>query len=366
MNTTLMAEQLEGDYRQVFERAEMYCCTIGVATEVEEDKMMNLFDVLLTAQNNGKPVEKIVGKDIKRFCECYFEDYSIKERIRHLPCQVYRWAWVVLIFSILELLFESDLGQGFSWGFYYQTDILPYVIGISCGLVFSVIARFCMSPLIFHFPKIAPIKYYISYLVMFVAAVFVVVAWEDTITATIMIPIMPVIAVCAVYIAFYWGIRARGRYRDYGSIRKEKEQEEIRQEDSPKFLLELGESLVKKFHRKNRRRVRRGKEEWTPEEFMDYLRRQDAKEIMVWRIMAVFYAAIVAVPVAGSIIYDGIEDALILGAVLVAILVPIYRLCKKISAFGVRCRKKIMQESRSRGENLLEYVAYLREHKKNK
>lgn len=365
MNTTLMAERLEGDYRQVFERAELYCCTMGIAAEVENDKMMNLFDVLLTAQSNGKPVEKIVGKDIKRFCECYFEDYSIKERICHLPCQIYRGAWVVFIFSILELLFESDFDQGLFQGVYYRTDILPYVIGISWGLLFSVVARFCMSPLVFRFPKIAPIKFYVSYLVMFVATVFVVVAWEDTIKATIMIPILPVIAVCGAYIAAYWVIRAYGRYQEYGSIRRKKEQDDIRQEDSPKFLLELGESLIKKFHRKNRRRVRRGKEEWTPEEFMDYLSRQDAKEIMVWRIMAVFYAAIVVVPVAGSIIYDGIEDALILGAVLVAILVPIYQLCKKISAFGVRCRKKIMQECRSRGENLLQYVAYLREQKKN-
>jgi len=285
----------------------------------------------------------------------------MKERMRHIPNQIYRVAWIVLIFSILEFFFECDLDQGIFQGVYYRTDILPYVIGILSGLLFSVVVRLCMSPLIFRIPKLALIKFYCSYLVLFVAVASIACVWENTVKAAILIPILPVIAACGFYIAVYWGIRAHRRCREYGSIWKEKEQEKIRYEDSPKFLLELCESLIKKFNRKNRRRVRRGEEEWTAEEFMDYLSRRDAKETVVWRIMAGFYAAIAVIPVVVSVIYDGITDALILGAILAAVLIPIYGLCRKMSDFGVRCRKRIMQECQSRGENLLEYVKYLRE-----
>lgn len=365
MDTTSMVERLEGDYRQVFERAELYCCTMGIAEDIEADKLMNLFDVLLTAQTNGKPVEKIIGKDIKKFCECYFEDYNIRERICHMPPKIYRGAWVVFIFSLLELFFECDWEQGLSWTFCYQTDILPYVVGISTGWLFSAAIRICIKPLIFRFPRIAPMKFYISYLVMFAVLVFVAVQWEEHMQASVLIPILPVIVICGIYIALYWGVRAYRRYQNHGSIRKERDKEEG-WEHSSKFMLEIGDTLVKRFHRINRRRVRRGKEAWTPEEYMEQISRKDGRDAVVWRVMAVFYVLIMAVPIAMSLLNEGLEDALILGAVLVAIEVPIYMLCRKASGFGVRCRKKIMEECSSRGEDLLEYMAYLREQSVNR
>ena len=125
--------------------------------------------------------------------------------------------------------------------------------------------------------------------------------------------------------------------------------------------MEVGESLIKKFYRKNKRRKRRGKAEWTIWEYMDYLCRQDAKEVWKWYLMALFYVVVVAIPVIHTLLIEGMMDALILAAILVVIEIPIYFSCKKISDFGVRCRKKLMQECQAHAMDLIEYVAYLRD-----
>lgn len=241
------------------------------------------------------------------------------------------------------------------------TDVLPFVIGIFTGFLFSVAIRICISPLIFRFPRIAPMKFYICYLAMFVALLSVELLWAEHIGTMILMPILPVIAICGIYIALYWGIRAYGRYQDHGSIWKERESEEEGREQSPKFMLEFGNTLVKRFYRINSRRARRGKAAWTSEEYMEHLICKDERDAAVWRVMAALYTVIIAVPVALSLYYEGVLDAMILGGVLVAIEVPIYSLCRKASRLGVRCRKKIMQECSARGMDLLEYVANLRE-----
>lgn len=358
MNTVLMAEQLSGEYRQVFERADLYCTVTGIATEVAEDKMMNLFDIFMTAQSHGKPVEKIIGRDVEKFCKCYFEDYSLRERIKHSPALFYKICWVIFICSAIEV-FENDFEKIVTGEIYYRTDILPYMTGLVLGLLFSAVIGFLMSRLIFRFPKIGSVKIYIGILIIFLVAMAVWELWEDTIKTTVFIPIIPVIAVSGVYIAAYWGIRAYRRYCRHGSIFKEKVK--IKREDSESFLLEIGESLIKKFYRKNKRRKRRGKAEWTIWEYMDYLCRQDAKEVWKWHLMALFYVVVVAVPVIHTLLIEGMMDALILAAILLVIEIPIYFSCKKLSDFGVRCRKKLMQECQAHAMDLIEYVAYLRE-----
>ena len=57
MEYTYMTERLRGEYREVFEKTELYGTFSEVNTEVQEDLMLNLYDLLLTAQqeeNSGK------------------------------------------------------------------------------------------------------------------------------------------------------------------------------------------------------------------------------------------------------------------------------------------------------------------------
>lgn len=72
LDTISMADKLKGDYRKVFEKADMYATVAGGEVETQDEKMMNLFDLLMQAQYEEKPIDKIVGSDIEEFCMNYF------------------------------------------------------------------------------------------------------------------------------------------------------------------------------------------------------------------------------------------------------------------------------------------------------
>lgn len=86
LDTLSMAEKLKGDYRKVFEKADMYSILSSENEEAGDEKMMNLYDLLLEAQSNEKPVEKIVGTDIETFCKDYFkvEQDAKEKKIYHI------------------------------------------------------------------------------------------------------------------------------------------------------------------------------------------------------------------------------------------------------------------------------------------
>ena len=72
LDTISMADQLTGNYKTVFEKADMYCLIEAGSTEEAEEKIMNLYDLLLQAQEENKPVEKIIGNNLEAFCKEYF------------------------------------------------------------------------------------------------------------------------------------------------------------------------------------------------------------------------------------------------------------------------------------------------------
>ena len=73
LDTIAMAAQLEGEYKTIFEKADMYGTLEKCSDEnIRDDKMMNLYDLLLQAQIDKTPVSKIIGEDIEEFCKSYF------------------------------------------------------------------------------------------------------------------------------------------------------------------------------------------------------------------------------------------------------------------------------------------------------
>ena len=79
LDTIAMAAQLEGEYKIVFEKADMYGTLEKCSDEnIRDDKMMNLYDLLLQAQMDKTPVSKIIGEDIEEFCKSYFKEEAEK------------------------------------------------------------------------------------------------------------------------------------------------------------------------------------------------------------------------------------------------------------------------------------------------
>ena len=61
MEFELMKEQLNGEYRKVFEAAWIYGIMKNVSNEMLIDRLTELYDILLTAQTEGRDVRRIAG-----------------------------------------------------------------------------------------------------------------------------------------------------------------------------------------------------------------------------------------------------------------------------------------------------------------
>lgn len=124
-----LKDQLKGEYLATFDKAELYASVRNIDSQTDEEMMMNLLDLLLTAQKEEKPVEKIIGSDIETFCHSYFEDYGLKNRLQKLPKKIYHLMQSVFVLELIELFFSMD-DKDFDI-FQYHTDLSGFIAGFT-------------------------------------------------------------------------------------------------------------------------------------------------------------------------------------------------------------------------------------------
>lgn len=79
---TFYVEKLTGEYREAFRGVEAYAVGLSADDDTMEEKMNELLDLFLNAQEEGKPVQKLVGKNMEHFCDTYFSDITWKNRMQ--------------------------------------------------------------------------------------------------------------------------------------------------------------------------------------------------------------------------------------------------------------------------------------------
>ena len=72
----LLQDRLKGEYKDAFQKVQMYSTSNLIGEDTESELMMELLDHMLMAQEEGKPVSTIVGDDIEGFCEIFFCKYN--------------------------------------------------------------------------------------------------------------------------------------------------------------------------------------------------------------------------------------------------------------------------------------------------
>lgn len=114
----LAYETLHTTYKKTFEDVNAYARSNFLSGDKYEEAMFNLYDVLFQAQTDGKPVEKLVGYDIQQFCQQYFGDTTILEKV--ITIFVRLVFSVVSIFGVEWLFFSSqapfNLGKALTVG----------------------------------------------------------------------------------------------------------------------------------------------------------------------------------------------------------------------------------------------------------
>lgn len=97
-------DKLSGEYKEVFAKTEMYVLSQNVDDDTTEERLGELLDVFLSAEESGKPVEKIVGNDLESFCRSVCSDFSLKNRLLNFADYFKVIAWVLVISLFTDLI----------------------------------------------------------------------------------------------------------------------------------------------------------------------------------------------------------------------------------------------------------------------
>lgn len=357
MNYSVLSDNLKGEYKSVFDQVELYGILKGIGEEIMDDKMVNLYDMLLTAQQEEKPAEKIIGKSTEVFCKEYFGDYDVKQWIHEITYRIYRLAVIIFVVELMDVYlwsWQDDL-------LHATSDMLPLICGIVGGFALDIIATTFLKPMMFKIKKIPPIAYYFVIIILFIGMIaFDVKVFMDK---SVQIPVLPVLIVSGVYIAGFLGYRKLKT----GSFQKKRnaEAEYIRSlqkttsiTGSPDVVKGFVKQLAKRYEKINRKRKKQGKAPLSQAEFAEQIKKEREK----WGVDSVwhkcFYGALTMA--CGAFCWLGVSKEYILFSLLavgvvVVMEVLIYCGFRKLERSGENIRKRILEECEQENITILEY-----------
>lgn len=346
-----LTDKLKDEYKEAFDKVEIYANLRNVDEDTKDDMLMELLDLFLTAQKEGKPVRKLIGSDLEVFCNSYFEAYSVKNYLRSVPQKLYQLFWAVFA---LEWIFWFTSEEGISL-FQDTVDISGYVCGILVGVMVGFLCNICVRPFMFRWKWLTSGRFTVFVLLITVGMIVGGVVLMDG--HTIEMPLFGILLVSGIYIFSYIVVRSIWRYRKYGSIRKEKSAAEMRGflQLAKKVEEDLPEELVRRFHKKNEKRQKKGKEPMTPEEYMEQLRRENIRTQKGDYIAAAVILLIVIGIIVQTALTSTVIDTLIFIVVLAVAEIPAMALFR-FSYRSTRARESLIAECDRQGITILEYA----------
>lgn len=360
--------KLEGEYRKIFEEVEAYAMLKNYVGEGKEELMMNLLDLLLTAQTEGKEPVRIVGSDIKRFCKDYFSAYDKKAgRIEWLISGLSLYAWLGVFNCILDL-FDDDmhfvnLAEG------PKTEWTSILCGLGAALLTVIVLDGVLG--IIYRNKLPQSGKLVN--IILIAAVFSAVLDSVIVSinnVVVLLPLIPTLISCIMVIVICFIYKRMKNYQRYGSVWKPKEESETfkpmyfdvdADEVSSEYERQMIESFAQVYHRKNAKQLKKNKTLLTPEEFMDLLEEENVELKKESRRMPLFWGGICVLTTVFTGIYGGFEgflDGCLFFVVLAGIMAVIYYFIFGRFIYGkiLSDRVRLFEKCRRNNKTILDYA----------
>ncbi|MCM1159542.1 MAG: DUF1048 domain-containing protein [Bacteroidales bacterium] len=368
MDYRTISMKLKGEYLKVFEEVEAYTMIKNYAGEGNDDLMMNLLDMLLTAQEDGKEPEKIIGSDVKKFCEEYFSAYDKRaDRLERLIIELMCYAWLGVFNCVIDLFDDNMHFVGFIPGMKTDWTIMLCCIGVAF-LVSAVMDG--MFRIMYHSKPLQSSKLSNIILIMSVISAVLGLVTANLCGVVLLLPFVPTLTICIVVIIFCFTYTRVRNYLKYGSVWKPKEKAEKRKplsfddtadEISSPYEKELFKNFSELYDKKNAKRKKKNQPALTPEEFMDFLEKENEKlkrdsrrMPAIWGIIAIITT--VAMAVTGS--FTGILDGFIFFAILAAAMSAIYYFIFGRFFYGkiLSDRIRLLAKCRRNNKTVLDYT----------
>lgn len=341
-------DNLKNDYKTTFKQIEMYVSSQYIDETTTEERLSELLDIFLTAQDANKPVSSIVGNDVEEFCKIFCSDFGIKNKLLYVADSIKILAQTMIAFSIFDILvIVSDYLEGVEVDFFNAItglNISGYLIGILVVIMLGYISNFITRNIMFKTKRISlNVLRNTTLVVVGISCVAMYLLMTSTETNLINCPVWVTLLCGALYLAFYYPL-------NYKRIKVQKENKITFSELSSSN----NEDYVKKFYEKKyikakERNIKKGKGELSYEEFLKKEEKEcDEADKSKW-----FYFLFPIVATAGFFLFEyfrgGFEtflDAIILPVVMLSVQYAVMIFMWKASKFGTKDRRNFIAAKR--------------------
>lgn len=229
-------KQLEGEYAAAYKKAAAYIHASNLyGLENEESCLLQIMDDFLTAQKEGKPLYKITGPDLRRFC-----NKMMKAESQRLAFGVVYWLYTIpVIFLLISMVTVLET-------FLFTEEKVPlstlkYIkingnIILFFGIVFlfSIIKKL-LAVVFFHYTKTLNIILMAAFGLAIGGASIILESGTSLIPVSIPVPvtlflILNIASVIAAGIGIYYNNKHKVRYR---MVQVEEELDEIEKRACP-------------------------------------------------------------------------------------------------------------------------------------
>lgn len=347
MDNLTFDNELTGEYGNTMTIVMSYAQAKGYSDEAVNERLYDLYEMLLTAQEDGKPASKIVGKDLSAFCKQYFSDLTLKSRLLQIPQILFKGCVFVFFFELICILMED---KTIAEAARTETNVGAYLVGLIIGDVFMVISAKFIAPI---FPK--------NHDRAEIANAGLIVLWIIAIFATvglgfsIMVKAWIVALIAAVYCVVYSVIKCIVNYKTYGTVKnlskQIKKDSYYRKQENKTYE----KAILQGWQGRYKRLLKKGK---TTEESFIAVIEKDNKANKVFEVIMdiIFVILIISAGVSNGISGDKIWEVLLFIGILGVFEYFIYKLFIGTSKKMNGICEKLLRECKRSGLTLPQYI----------
>ena len=343
------AKKLAGEYKKVYDKIYVYVVsTLNVGDEINP-AMNDVVDLLLAAQEDGQPVERVVGNDIEKFCKGVVESNRkpvAYRTIMYLVLYVFM-AVIVGVAYLIAVGMDVASGMGIYHALFIKTDIFSFFssffITVTVISLFDVIARFLVMKIPGFQQKWYKIIYGFVLVTTVVGNVVLVMGTDLELKSHGFIFFF-----CLVY-AVAVSLFARFYKKKY--MPEEDEEPVTTIEFSDELHNEMITIFRKKYEKNRKRRDRKGLPELSPLVWYEKELKRDKIAAICGNLFFVCLIAAAIIQVAGE---STLWDTLIFTVFLLALEIPIIY----ASNSGSRKRRELMRIMKEKGIDFMNDKLY--------
>lgn len=344
-------DKLNAEYKPVFEQVEMYILTQNIDESTTEGRLGDLLDTFLSAQDAGKPVQKIVGNNIEQFCKTFCSDFGIKNRILRILDWLKSIAWLFVVISVIDMLWlvfdVADTGEIDLWHSVSSLNISMYFTSIILFSALFTITNIVIRSVMFKKKRISMgilkaiicAEAFIGFCGIFMIITFSKVSLFD-------VPTWIVALISGIYLLIYYPMFGK-------RIKRQKiKLSDLVQDD---VQTELSDFMEKRFEKAKKKNLRKGKGELTLAAYLDDEEKSCNRSERLKLFYSVLPLAVTAIAYIITYLIDGFEtvtDSILFIIIILSVEYSILWGLWKIVKQGIETRRAWIHAKRNELEQI--------------